>query len=185
MASEETTQRIFAILEGVGIKHPVAWTTPQKVEEAIGIYTVVLGPLSDEEAMSACHSFISSPDCRWWPPPGVLLGHAPSTQLGDIDRADEAFGEAIAAVKKHGWCAAPDPVERPLHPMPDEHERIANAIQAVGGWSFLCRSQASEIPSIRAAFRNAYRAQAQRKQIEQKHNNVLQLLHGPKAMVGE
>jgi hypothetical protein len=69
--------------------------------------------------------------------------------------------------------------------MPDEHDRIANAIQAVGGWSFLCRSQASDIPSIRAAFRNAYRAQAQRKQIEQKHNNVLRLLHGPKKMVGE
>ena len=185
MASEETTQRIFAILEGVGIKHPVAWTTPQKVEEAIGIYTVVLGVLSDEEAMSACHSFISSPDCRWWPPPGVLLAHAPSTQLGDIDRADEAFGECLAAVRKYGWPSPPCPVDRPLHPMPDEHERIACAIQAVGGWSFLCRSQSSDIPSIRAAFRNAYRAQAQRKQIEQKHSNVLQLLHGPKQMVGE
>ena len=182
---EKTTQRIFAILEGVGIKHPVAWTTPQKVEEAIGIYTVVLGVLSDEEAMAACHSFISSPDCRWWPAPGVLLAHAPSKQLDEVDRADEAFGAVLLAVRRHGFYSPPHPVDSPLHPVPAEHDRMMAAVNAVGGWAYVCHSQASDIPSIRAAFRNAYRSQAQRKQIEQKHNNVLQLLHGPKAMVGE
>lgn len=185
MASEETIQRIFAALESVGIKHPVAWTTPEKVEEAIDIWCIVFSKLSDEEAMSACHAFISSPDCRWWPPPGVLLAHAPSTQLGDIDRADEAFGEVLGAVRRHGYYSPPHPVDAPLHPVPAEHDRMMAAVNAVGGWAYVCHSQTSDLGTIRAAFRNAYRSLAERTQIEERHGNVLQLLHGPKTMIGE
>lgn len=66
---------------------------------------------------------------------------------------DEAWGEFIAALGRHGYCGTPewsDPV-------------IPKVVHQLGGWVHVCQTMLiADLPTWRAQFRRAYEATAQR-----------------------
>lgn len=109
--------------------------------------------------------------CPFWPTVGQLLDLVPARKVRALDDADEAWGIVLGVAQRIGkaaglpenrpkWSISSDPA-RPA-PSPLKVEAMWAGIAAAGGWDMLCDSGMEHHPTMRAAFRGAYRTVMER-----------------------
>jgi len=163
----------FAALEAAGSKPPASHATDEGLDLAIRVWVGILGDLEAAELLAAVVRYLRGPDCRWFPPPGVLLDLVPGRRL--LDDSDASFGEVLELVRRYGRGNPPTPATR--LEAKREHQREAWALDAedldrdqalhdgigsCGGWRGLCDMTQAQLGANRAAFRSAYRGTRER-----------------------
>ena len=116
-------------------------------EETTEVYYQVLGDIDPHLLKCAILDYISR-DTPWCPSAGQLRTAAfELVETGsDALSSGEAWGEVLAQVRAVGYCGMPA----------FSSETITEAVQAVGGWRYICSTPENVIHTTRARFASAY-----------------------------
>ncbi len=155
--NEAQIEVVFQQLFGLGCRPPKQLSTPQGLRFAVKTWAAVLADVPPDQMQIAVLRYSRSPESRWWPTPGVLVGLIEDANRASDDNADEMWGRLVGAVSSRGRSRPPTE-EQPLHPDAAINQKMLAGVEACGGWRNLCVSTHRELMANRAAFRGAYEA---------------------------
>lgn len=140
-------------------------------------YFSMLKDLPADLVMAAARKVIASDEYPTLPTVGKLRKAAQELcHIGKLS-APEAWGEALKAVRRHGYCGEAEA-------MKELPENIAAVVEMMG-WQEICHSEKADV--LRAQFMRMYDAvEVRKKEIELLPEDVRQLIGGiGKKMIGD
>ena len=150
MATAETVSKVWKMLTRAYPDHAGKHLAGAEAVETMRLYQRILGDVPDTALEAACIDHIAS--SQWWPKAAELRERCVSLLLNEkgLLTAPEAWGmvQRRLRVPDHTIIAGVEYVRRPCD------ELTERAIEAVGGWSYLRRSE--DIVPDRARFLQAY-----------------------------
>ena len=138
-----TPSEALALVQELMACYPQATISPANVQA----YARHLGDLPHELLAAAVQRAVAT--SRFFPSIAELRSAA-AALVDDAPQADEAWAIVMREVSRIGRTGKPDL----------QHDRIRNAVQAIGGWYELCQSEMMQ--ADRAAFFRAYDAATKR-----------------------
>jgi hypothetical protein len=126
--------------------------------------------------VAAAIAYLRTPDSTWWPAPGRLLALTPGRAAEEIDDAPEAWAFVMKVISERGRDRPPPKDWAPFQDSARD-EALRSALKTVGSWYDLCSLEISVLEtSIRASFRDAYRAARQRQRLARQDDDTQRLL---------
>jgi hypothetical protein len=175
----------FALLDATGCKRSKAMATDDGLAMALSTWPIVLSDLDRESLLALTIAYVRSASSAWFPTPGELLALRSEDGLDD---ALEQWGRLLRLLAVKGRARPPVPlVEAGRSPaggwclsMELEQDRAMRAgVAAVGGWRLACLMQDRDLPTNRAAFRDAYRGALRRGVRRAEVDEIGRITEGP------
>ncbi|MFH1464719.1 MAG: hypothetical protein ABIO70_10065 [Pseudomonadota bacterium] len=168
--------QLFALLEAGGCRPQPTLGSDDFLDVAVATWSALLADLEPEELMAAAVAFLRTPDSNWWPTPGRLLSLTPGRAADEIDDAPEAWALVMRALHDQGRDRPPPKDWAPFG-NPARDEALRWALKSIGYWRDLCLQDIGVLEtSIRAAFRDAYRAARQRQRLARQETGTQRLI---------
>jgi hypothetical protein len=147
----DEAQELIAVLMAVYPKHPVQTQTPRA-------YAMVMRDISVEDAMGAAEAWMrTSPH---FPTPADLIGILAEARA--VTPAwEDAWAEVMRTMKT--WGPYITHQIHPAGPFPGwSSDALAAAVQAAGGYEAICMCEMDKLPTLRAQFRDFFKARRER-----------------------
>lgn len=158
MASDYEIDKCLAALEVVYPNHFKAWTTPEQLRAARGLYHRIWRDIDGKLLEAATDQWLSTAR-PFHPSPGELRDLALTLVSRDEKSADEAWIEVLEAIRRIGSYGKPQ----------WSNDMIEHTVKAFG-WTELCMTETDQMSYARDSFMKIYKAQATRR-----HDNNLML----------
>ena len=157
MASGQGIVIVWKTLSAAGCKGGPAGQEDKKL--VMPVWRACFRGVDDRELMEMALGHLSDPHaCQWWPQPGLLLKYRRAARQLEAADADLAWGRLLQLVQRRGrYQGAPDRFAE----TPAEEAAYQRALLACGGWEAICNLTDDGIPSMRACWRQAFRATIQ------------------------
>ena len=132
------------------------------VEER-AVWLKYLGDIPDEALTKAIRR--AGCECKGFPTVALVRGFAAEASAGVVDTQGDTFARVSEAVRRFGPCLPCVPkCDRCREDLARKHIGEVGwvAVRAMGGWSSVCNTETDQMGTLRAQYREAYRAAAER-----------------------
>lgn len=178
MATVDGVVYAWRVLASVGLQKPSHWSQQEVIRDAIAVWCTLLQDVTDDQLLKLVSAYLRTPDVKFWPMPGKLLSFLEEVQNDQVDTADFAWGQVLAAIQQYGVSRLKlEDGEKRVHISPNgsDDQRIRRAIAAVGGVDAISKAGDDDM-AIRSHFCAAYRSAKRQERVEREYEAISKAL---------